>query len=293
MQDMLKKNKELTRKDAVESDSSSDSDGGVSVESDGEGREGSKRYNPWMTSRTSRTKESIAKPTAIVNKEALSGPSEADSVLESRNLDVKSDDDNVDKTDENDIEDIFSVLHETKKPKQKSKDKAQMGKNTKRKMTVTTKQHAPSSELETAKHVLEESIISEKLHRKRTMEDLSDDSSSEDEEQAMTTRKKSALRVSEHEPRIPEPEVFVDPKKLFTLDKKMKKTCTPAVVIDEDDQRLTIAQAFADDDVIEEFGREKAAISERDKPKDISLLLPGWGSWGGSGIKPSKKKQER
>lgn len=61
----------------------------------------------------------------------------------------------------------------------------------------------------------------------------------------------------------------------------------------EEQQRMTIAQAFADDDVIEEFRQEKADVVEKDKPEDIDLTLPGWGSWGGEGIKVSKRKRKR
>ena len=45
--------------------------------------------------------------------------------------------------------------------------------------------------------------------------------------------------------------------------------------------------------MVEEFAEEKDAIAQRDKPKEIDLSLPGWGEWGGAGIKPSKKKKKR
>ena len=56
---------------------------------------------------------------------------------------------------------------------------------------------------------------------------------------------------------------------------------------------MTIAQAFADDDVIEEFRQEKSEKEARDKPKDINLYIPGWGDWAGGGIQPSKRKLKR
>ena len=61
----------------------------------------------------------------------------------------------------------------------------------------------------------------------------------------------------------------------------------------EEQQRMTIAQAFADDDVIEEFRQEKDDAVEKDKPQEIDLTLPGWGSWGGQGLKVSKRKRKR
>ena len=38
---------------------------------------------------------------------------------------------------------------------------------------------------------------------------------------------------------------------------------------------MTIAEAFAQDDVVDEFVAEKKTMEERDKPKDIDLTLPG------------------
>jgi U3 small nucleolar RNA-associated protein 14 len=65
---------------------------------------------------------------------------------------------------------------------------------------------------------------------------------------------------------------------------------------DEDDemsQSQAIAEAFAEDDVVAEFSSEKRALIESEKPKDLDTFLPGWGSWGGEGIKVSKRKRKR
>ncbi|CAG2231553.1 UTP14 [Mytilus edulis] len=73
----------------------------------------------------------------------------------------------------------------------------------------------------------------------------------------------------------------------------------PDMIVDDNDidnennKNWQIAQAFADDDVIEEFSQEKKKVENRDKPKDIDLTLPGWGEWGGTGVKVSKKKKKR
>ncbi|KAF5288774.1 hypothetical protein FQA39_LY15265 [Lamprigera yunnana] len=58
----------------------------------------------------------------------------------------------------------------------------------------------------------------------------------------------------------------------------------------EEDQKNIIAEAFEDDDVIENFQKEKTGEIEKAKPKDIDLFMPGWGSWGGPGIDLSRKK---
>lgn len=64
--------------------------------------------------------------------------------------------------------------------------------------------------------------------------------------------------------------------------------------IDNDEQQKNlIAEAFEDDDVITSFQRKKQDEIDKEKPTDINLTLPGWGEWGGTNIKPSKKKQEK
>merc|ERR1719500_2740996 len=62
---------------------------------------------------------------------------------------------------------------------------------------------------------------------------------------------------------------------------------------DDDDQRDIIAEAFADDNVVDEFKNEKKKLVDSRKPKDIDLTLPGWGEWGGGGAVPSKRKRKR
>lgn len=57
-------------------------------------------------------------------------------------------------------------------------------------------------------------------------------------------------------------------------------------------QRMTIQEAFANDDVIEEFVKEKEDAIEASKPKDLDLSLPGWGDWGGPGIDETKRKKK-
>ncbi|CAO1634421.1 unnamed protein product [Parajaminaea phylloscopi] len=54
-------------------------------------------------------------------------------------------------------------------------------------------------------------------------------------------------------------------------------------------QRDLIAEAFAGDDVAADFAAEKARIAAEDAPKEIDNSLPGWGSWGGKGVKTNRK----
>lgn len=60
-----------------------------------------------------------------------------------------------------------------------------------------------------------------------------------------------------------------------------------------DEKKMTIAEAFEDDDVVTEFQREKDEETKKNGPQEIDLSLPGWGSWGGNGIDPTKQKTKR
>ncbi|XP_072300311.1 U3 small nucleolar RNA-associated protein 14 homolog A [Eucyclogobius newberryi] len=62
---------------------------------------------------------------------------------------------------------------------------------------------------------------------------------------------------------------------------------------EEIDQRGLIKEAFAGDDVVSDFLKEKRKLEEAGKPKTVDLTLPGWGEWGGLGLKPSKRKRRR
>lgn len=57
-------------------------------------------------------------------------------------------------------------------------------------------------------------------------------------------------------------------------------------------QRELVARAFANDDVVAEFEDEKLAEIEEDGDKVEDLTLPGWGSWGGSGVKKNRNKKK-
>nr|XP_002119548.1 U3 small nucleolar RNA-associated protein 14 homolog A [Ciona intestinalis] len=62
---------------------------------------------------------------------------------------------------------------------------------------------------------------------------------------------------------------------------------------DFDDQKMTIQQAFADDDVIADFTATKRKLIDDEAPKKVDLSLPGWGAWGGAGVQPTRKRKRR
>ncbi|XP_037367860.1 U3 small nucleolar RNA-associated protein 14 homolog A isoform X2 [Talpa occidentalis] len=85
---------------------------------------------------------------------------------------------------------------------------------------------------------------------------------------------------------------------LTTKSPSVKSLAVPTTIEDledeEDrDQKQMIKEAFAGDDVIRDFLKEKREAVEASKPKDVDLTLPGWGEWGGMGLKPSAKKRRR
>ncbi|WVQ77929.1 hypothetical protein IAT38_000009 [Cryptococcus sp. DSM 104549] len=53
-------------------------------------------------------------------------------------------------------------------------------------------------------------------------------------------------------------------------------------------QRELVAEAFAGDNVVEDFEAEKARQVEADAPQIEDTSLPGWGSWGGKGAKKKR-----
>ncbi|XP_038940588.1 U3 small nucleolar RNA-associated protein 14 homolog B [Rattus norvegicus] len=84
---------------------------------------------------------------------------------------------------------------------------------------------------------------------------------------------------------------------LTTPSPPVKSLAVPTVQELEDevetDHKQLIKEAFAGDDVIREFLKEKREAIEANKPKDLDLSLPGWGEWVGMGLKPSAKKRRR
>ncbi|XP_031725797.1 U3 small nucleolar RNA-associated protein 14 homolog A [Anarrhichthys ocellatus] len=59
------------------------------------------------------------------------------------------------------------------------------------------------------------------------------------------------------------------------------------------DQRGLIKEAFAGDDVVSDFLKDKRKQEDAGKPKVVDLTLPGWGEWGGTSLKLSRSKRRR
>ncbi|XP_052808908.1 U3 small nucleolar RNA-associated protein 14 homolog A-like isoform X1 [Mya arenaria] len=147
-----------------------------------------------------------------------------------------------------------------------------------------------------------EEVIDEKLVRKRTLAEIENDSEDEIEPEYPRNKPTDAKKARSENKKSDKPtEAYIDPNKLFTMSTRMKQVGSAPDLIDdgeteldpEEQQRLTIAQAFADDDVIDEFSQEKDALADAGKPQDICLHMPGWGEWGGDGVKVNRRKRKR
>ncbi|XP_068007981.1 U3 small nucleolar RNA-associated protein 14 homolog A [Melanerpes formicivorus] len=166
----------------------------------------------------------------------------------------------------------------------------------------------------------EEILLSEQLERVQTLEDVEALASKEHvEEQEMlvaprmekpaATRAKKRVqqqedsRAGDKHAKNPPAKKKKKKKKMISLQavlsgKAQDVQCPtmPVVVEEEDggtDQRRVITEAFAGDDVVADFRREKRKAEEEAKPQPLSLVLPGWGEWGGTGLRPSAKKTKK
>ncbi|XP_053436036.1 U3 small nucleolar RNA-associated protein 14 homolog A [Nycticebus coucang] len=100
-------------------------------------------------------------------------------------------------------------------------------------------------------------------------------------------------------PKKKKEEQMIDLQNLLTTKSpSMKSLAVPTTIEESEDkaerhQKQMIKEAFAGDDVIRDFLKEKREAMEASRPKDVDLTLPGWGEWGGVGLKPSTKKRRR
>ncbi|XP_072035678.1 LOW QUALITY PROTEIN: U3 small nucleolar RNA-associated protein 14 homolog A-like [Amphiura filiformis] len=145
---------------------------------------------------------------------------------------------------------------------------------------------------------LDDGLIAEGLERRQTLEKLNENwESDNDNESKVPTKSTAKVDVVIEEKREKEKKhKHIDPNKVFTIQPKEMNALAPNLMEDEEmteiqEQRMNIQQAFADDDVVDEFQEEKAKKMDEDAPKDVDLTLPGWGDWGGHGVKPSKNKK--
>ncbi|KAL4648318.1 hypothetical protein GN956_G6624 [Arapaima gigas] len=103
-------------------------------------------------------------------------------------------------------------------------------------------------------------------------------------QQADKTKKKKKRKV-------------LDCNDVLTKEAKVLSVAMAPTAVDEeeggDNQKMLIQEAFAGDDVVSDFLKDKKKRIEAAKPKVVDLTLPGWGEWGGVGLKPSRHKRRK
>ncbi|XP_030648367.1 U3 small nucleolar RNA-associated protein 14 homolog A [Chanos chanos] len=147
-----------------------------------------------------------------------------------------------------------------------------------------------------------EGLLEEGLVRVQTLEDLEDlaeDVGAVEPSEPASKPSTETPGPSEEpsEPPSKKNKKEIDPNTVLTKDAtSIKVPLTPTVVENEEDhdeQTNIIKEAFAGDDVISDFLKDKREQEEAGKPKVVDLTLPGWGEWGGGGLKPSRHKRRK
>ncbi|NXY19581.1 UT14A protein, partial [Atrichornis clamosus] len=161
--------------------------------------------------------------------------------------------------------------------------------------------------LEPPSQAQEQLLLSEQLRHMQTMEDMESLAKEEpvekQEKPAAPRAGKRAQRQEEGRAGDRHAKKTQAKRKMISLEdvldgKSQEMDCPslPLVLEEEEggiEQRGMIMEAFAGDDVVADFRREKRKAEEAEKPQPVNLVLPGWGEWGGTGLKPSARKVKR
>nr|XP_056714958.1 U3 small nucleolar RNA-associated protein 14 homolog A [Euleptes europaea] len=292
MQEQLSRNKELTQKARPASDSEED---GKDTEMEGclvpdvinEGHVGTDPDNPWMLGKASaKSKEEPRAPADSVG----SGEEEE----EEEELAVSSEE---------------ALLQDFDERRQSLCQFQANGLGGEKAALVVPDVLPPAP----TSPVPEGPLLSEKLERLRTLEDVEALEPEEDAQRLEPARSEDAEPLQPVEPssqprggRAPAAKNRTAGKRQALIDLKavLAETSTPTQcplvpkVVQEElelasDQRQVIREAFASDNVVADFLKEKRRAEQDSKPKVVDLVLPGWGEWGGTGLRPSTKKRRR
>ncbi|XP_062604678.1 uncharacterized protein LOC134266461 [Saccostrea cucullata] len=322
VQDMLQKSRELTQKVVPVSDSEEEEEAQIDSEEEMMKRElAALSSNPWMKVQTpaAPTKSEFSRPEVMLNSEGQEEDRESErseseeegDVLKKMGRELKKKKQQIQEVSqmvsnvEEGIDEIFQKLEDKAQDEEKKvevfvMEDAKGSKRKKKRRKKKNKEEKLKDEGE-KEEVEDVPLISEGLKRKKTLEDLEEDDAESEEDIPIYSRTAVPNTDSISSEDTKTGEVNIDPKKIITLETKLSDVANPDVTTgdneeesdEEETQRSLIAQAFAEDDVVDEFVKEKNAIIDRDKPKDLDLFLPGWGSWGGEGVKVSKKKRKK
>ncbi|KAI2664036.1 hypothetical protein H4Q32_002154 [Labeo rohita] len=155
--------------------------------------------------------------------------------------------------------------------------------------TVEGPKHTPGQEVE-------EELLNEGEIQVRNMEDL--ELLGEDVEPQPTAEASLPQTAAEEDTSEPlnKKKREIDLQEVLTKEAKaVRVPFLPTVIEDEEqgEQISLIKEAFAGDDVISDFIKDKKKQEADGMPKVVDLTLPGWGEWGGVGLQPSQRKRKR
>ncbi|NP_001082522.1 UTP14A, small subunit processome component L homeolog [Xenopus laevis] len=334
MQEQLQKNKELTRKIEVLSESEESEEEDIIPDFVNDAQVNLEGPNPWMTGKLSSETKDIAKDTEDKMQSEIEEDNQVNATQEDGEPEEELSEDEallkefedkrrerreqskdsepgdppvldqekvVAEADENGEEQVsefnqlFQKLLEQNK-NQKRKKKKSGGK--------ANKQNEPVTEAEEIND--EGPLLVERLERKQDLEEFSALAGEEwesEQQSSLTVSAKNDLQNVAPQPdkkkETKKPEIIDHNKILPVKAKRIQIPFLPTTVDDEEDeehqedQKMIIKEAFAGDDVVNDFLKEKRSAEQAGKPKDINLVLPGWGEWGGTNLKVSKKKKRR
>ncbi|XP_068955669.1 U3 small nucleolar RNA-associated protein 14 homolog A-like [Petaurus breviceps papuanus] len=164
---------------------------------------------------------------------------------------------------------------------------------------------APSSPSKPSVQREEQSLLDERPERAQTMEALETlgmEEVSQEQKQlgpGVERQQQSSQTEQRSPPKVPqEPMTDLHPIITAKTHKANSSGSVPTMVAEEDcdedvAQKQMIKEAFAGDGVIADFQKEKLEAEKASKPKDTDLSLPGWGQWGSPGLVISAKKRRR
>ncbi|XP_044073249.1 U3 small nucleolar RNA-associated protein 14 homolog A [Siniperca chuatsi] len=153
-----------------------------------------------------------------------------------------------------------------------------------------------------ASHMDTSAQLEEGLMRIRTLEDmelLSQEKSATDKAPLQPPATENLPSATQKSGKNRKRKRQIELKEVLTKETKVIQVpLAPIIEVTEDcdekvDQRGLIKEAFAGDDVISDFLKDKRKQEDTGKPKVVDLTLPGWGEWGGVGLKQSRNKRRR
>ncbi|XP_051878223.1 U3 small nucleolar RNA-associated protein 14 homolog A [Pristis pectinata] len=276
----------------------------VKLDGSEESDEGEKLSEDEMLLQEFEERRKIRKERGGVQTVKVDGTKDADSINnnEEKKSTVSGDRDEKEQHLEDDVcefNHLFRTLVKNKSQPLSSKPKKNRSKN-KKVRTENNKEdiHIPEEE--------DEPILNEQLERKKTVEEFEalgrDEGHKLTEATALNTSQISNDAVDSENKSGTKTEVkkdhIINPNSVLMLaSKTIEVPLLPTAIEEEnegqEDQRMIIKEAFASDDVIGDFIKDKQRQINASKPKDIDLTLPGWGEWGGQGLRPSAKKRRR